>query len=122
MLVGLLHTLYGVFQTRIAAWIAAGKGAHLGDPCLHALVGRAAAELFGEERFAWMANPEAGAEDMSYVLERVPGAFVNLGACPPGLDPMTAPLNHAAQAHYDDAVVPDGAVLLAELAWRRMSR
>ncbi|GAA2383982.1 amidohydrolase [Catellatospora methionotrophica] len=81
-----------------------------------------AAELFGADRFAWMANPEAGAEDMSYVLEQVPGAFVNLGACPPGLDPMTAPLNHAAQARYDDAVVPDGAVLLAELAWRRMSR
>ncbi|MEU8003407.1 M20 family metallopeptidase [Catellatospora sp. NPDC049111] len=83
---------------------------------------RTAAELFGEDRFAWTANPVAGAEDMSYVLERVPGAFVYLGACPPGLDPMTAPLNHAPEARYDDAVVPDGAVLLAELAWRRLSR
>ncbi|MEV4417157.1 M20 family metallopeptidase [Catellatospora sp. NPDC049609] len=83
---------------------------------------RTAAELFGEDRFCWMQNPEAGAEDMSYVLEQVPGAYLNLGACPPELDPLTAPLNHAPQARYDDAVVPDGAALLAALAWRRLSR
>ena len=29
------------------------------------------------------ANPMAGAEDFSYVLEQVPGAFIMLGACPP---------------------------------------
>ncbi|WP_254548986.1 M20 metallopeptidase family protein [Catellatospora tritici] len=80
------------------------------------------AEVFGADRFAWMANPEAGAEDMSYVLERVPGAYLNLGACPPELDPLTAPLNHAPEARYDDSLVPDGAVLLAELAWRRLQR
>ena len=33
-----------------------------------------------------------GAEDFSYVLEKVPGAMAFLGACPPELDPMTAPL------------------------------
>jgi len=78
------------------------------------------AEVFGADRFAWMPQPDAGAEDMSYVLERVPGAYLNLGACPPELDPMTAPLNHAPEARYDDALVPDGAVLLAELALRRL--
>jgi hippurate hydrolase len=78
------------------------------------------AEVFGADRFAWMPQPDAGAEDMSYVLERVPGAYLNLGACPPNLDPRTAPLNHAPGARYDDALVPDGAVLLAELALRRL--
>jgi hippurate hydrolase len=77
-------------------------------------------DLFGEDRFGWMQVPEPGAEDMSFVLERVPGAYLNVGACPPELDYRTAPLNHAAEARYDDTVVPDGARLLAELAWRRL--
>jgi len=79
-------------------------------------------ELFGEDRFAWMPQPDPGAEDMSYVLERVPGAYVNLGACPAEWDAATAPVNHAAEARYDDSLVPDGALLLAELAWRRLAR
>jgi hippurate hydrolase len=77
-------------------------------------------EIFGADRFTWMPQPDAGAEDMSFVLERVPGAYLNLGACPPDLDPATAPLNHAPEARYDDALVPDGAILLAELALRRL--
>jgi hippurate hydrolase len=63
----------------------------------------------------------AGAEDFSYVLEQVPGAFVMLGACPPGADPATAPFNHSADAVFDDAVLADGAALYAELALRRLS-
>jgi len=77
-------------------------------------------DLFGDDRFEWMANPNAGSEDFSYVLQQVPGAYLNLGACPPELDPETAPMNHSPFAQYDDAVVPDGAVLLAELARRRL--
>jgi hippurate hydrolase len=79
-------------------------------------------EVFGEDRFAWMKVPEAGAEDMSFVLEKVPGAYLNIGTCPPELDHRTAPLNHAAEARYDDTLVPDGARLFAELAWRRLTR
>jgi hippurate hydrolase len=78
-------------------------------------------DLFGDDRFEWLANPNAGAEDFSYVLQQVPGAYVNVGACPPELDPATAPMNHSPYARYDSAVVPDGAVLLAELARRRLS-
>ncbi|HKD96917.1 MAG TPA: M20 family metallopeptidase [Micromonosporaceae bacterium] len=79
-------------------------------------------EVFGEERFSWMTNPIPGSEDFSFVLEQVPGAYLNLGACPPDLDPATAPMNHSPLARFDDEVVPDAAVLLAELARRRMLR
>jgi amidohydrolase len=78
-------------------------------------------ELFGADRFTWLPNPEPGAEDFSYVLEQVPGTFVFLGACPPELDPASAPNNHAPEAVFDDAVLPDGALLLAELAVRRLA-
>jgi hippurate hydrolase len=64
----------------------------------------------------------AGAEDFSYVLEQVPGAFIMLGACPPGVDPATAPFNHSALAVFDDTVLADGAALLTELAIRRLTR
>ncbi len=79
-------------------------------------------ELFGADRFRPMAIPEAGAEDISYVLEQVPGANVFLSACPPDDDPATAAANHAPQARFDDGVLADGATLLAELALRRLGR
>jgi amidohydrolase len=78
-------------------------------------------EVYGPGRFVWALNPMTTAEDFSFVLEEVPGAFVFLGACPPGRDPRTAPFNHAATATFDDAVLADGAALLAELAVRRLA-
>ncbi|KGN39210.1 M20 metallopeptidase family protein [Knoellia subterranea] len=75
-------------------------------------------DLFGEERWADMVTPEAGAEDMSFVLEEVPGAYLNIGACVSD-DHTTAEDNHSPRALYDDSVIPDMAALLAELALRR---
>jgi hippurate hydrolase len=68
-----------------------------------------------------MPDPATGSEDFSFVLEQVPGAFLMLGACPPGADPATAPFNHSAEAVFDDAVLADGTTLLAEFALRRLS-
>ena len=79
------------------------------------------AGVLGEERYVGMPNPMAGGEDFSYVLEQVPGAFVMLGACPPGTDPAAAPNNHSAYAVFDDGVLADGAALYAELALRRLA-
>jgi hippurate hydrolase len=79
-----------------------------------------AAEMFGEGRSVPKLFPMTGAEDFSYVLQHVPGAFISLGACPPDRDPQTAPSNHSAEAVFDDAVLADGAALYAELALRRL--
>ena len=62
-----------------------------------------------------------GAEDFSFVLEQVPGAYLMLGACPPGADPASAPNNHAGDAVFDDSVLGIGAALYAELALRRLA-
>jgi amidohydrolase len=78
-------------------------------------------DLYGPERYLSVPNPMTTAEDFSFVLEEVPGAFVFLGACPPDRDPRSAPFNHAATAVFDDAVLADGATLLAELALRRLA-
>ncbi len=79
-----------------------------------------AAEMFGEGRSVPKLFPMTGAEDFSYVLQHVPGAFISLGAYPPDRDPQTAPSNHSAEAVFDDAVLADGAALYAELALRRL--
>lgn len=77
--------------------------------------------MFGAEAFVAAPDPVTASEDFSYVLQQVPGAFVILGACPPGADPATAPFNHSAEAVFDDAVLSGGAALLAELALRRLA-
>jgi hypothetical protein len=53
------------------------------------------------------------------VLAEVPGTFVALSALPGGADPGTAPFNHSGRAVFEEAVLPLGAALLAELALRR---
>ena len=48
---------------------------------------RAAIELLGAEACVEMASPHMGAEDFSFVLEKIPGAMVFLGMRPPGDEP-----------------------------------
>ena len=80
-----------------------------------------AADIFGADRATTPAYPLTGSEDFSFVLDQVPGAFISLGACPPGTDPSTAPTNHSPLARFDDSVLADGAALYAELALRRLT-
>ncbi len=72
-------------------------------------------------RYADERYPVLGAEDFSYVLEQVPGAFFWLGATPPGLDPATAPYNHSAAARFSDDALAVGPAVLAALALDRLS-
>ena len=77
--------------------------------------------MFSPDRGENAENPITGAEDFSFVLEEVPGAFLMVGACPPDGDLENAPSNHSALAVFDDAVLPDGATMLTELALRRLA-
>jgi amidohydrolase len=78
-------------------------------------------DLFGPERFTEVPDPELGSEDMAFVMELVPGAYFNIGACPVD-DYLHAPDNHSPRAAFDDAVLPDAAAWLAEVALRRLAR
>ncbi|HWC80121.1 MAG TPA: M20 family metallopeptidase [Pseudonocardiaceae bacterium] len=86
----------------------------------HEFLAGAIGEVFGPERFSAMANPATASEDFSRVLNEVPGAYVFLGASR-SAEPESAPFNHSPLARFDDAVLPDGAALLAELAVRRLA-
>ena len=87
----------------------------------HVDLARTVAEkMFGADRFELLEDPIGGAEDFASVLRAVPGAFVFVGACPPELDPATAPNNHSNLARFDDRVLPDAAAYLAALAFARL--
>jgi amidohydrolase len=89
------------------------------DPGQAEFATAAVTEVFGADRFTPMPTPEAGAEDFSRVLERVPGCYLFLGACPDD-DYDSAADNHSALAQFDDSVLADGCLLHASLAVRSL--
>ncbi|WP_436523509.1 M20 metallopeptidase family protein [Actinoplanes sp. HUAS TT8] len=76
--------------------------------------------IVGAQRAFQAPQPLAGAEDFSFVLEKVRGAYLMVGAVPPGVDPATAPMNHSPQAVFDDRSVLEAASVLASLAAARL--
>jgi len=84
-------------------------------------VGHAVAELFGPERYRVLSVSEMISEDFSYFLDATGGAFLFLGAAVEGdHGPFGPPSNHSPLVRFDDSVVGDGALLLADLAMRRL--
>jgi hippurate hydrolase len=90
------------------------------DDVEHDLAVDVVRDLFGQDAWQPKLEPELGAEDMSFVMNRVPGAYLTLGTCPG--DPEAAPDNHSPRAVFDDSVLPDAAAWLAEVALRRLGR
>ena len=88
----------------------------MNDPQAISSVEKVTSELFGASRYINLPTPIAGGEDFASILSEVPGAFVFMGACPPGTDHTTAATNHSNKAVFDDSVLGDGAALLARLA------
>ena len=91
------------------------------DARVAARVLETAAELLGERASVLMPAPLMGAEDFSYVLERVPGAIAFLGACPPGQEPESAPGNHSNLVVFDEEPLPAGVALYAQMALQALA-
>ena len=100
---------------------ATGYPVTINDAAEAAFATATIADAFGPDRGEVAEFPITGAEDFSFVLDEVPGAFVFLGACPPDRDPESAPTNHSALALFDDATLAEGTALYAELALRRLA-
>ncbi|MGD6740967.1 M20 metallopeptidase family protein [Streptomyces sp. BH106] len=81
-----------------------------------------ARELFGAEQVHESPKPANGSEDFAFVLQRVPGAMLLVGAAPEGADPASTAVNHSPRAVFDDRVLPRQAALLAALAEGRLAR
>ncbi|WP_295633643.1 M20 family metallopeptidase [Novosphingobium sp.] len=115
---------------RIAALVAAahdmsatvkltpGFPVTLCDPRAVALGEAVARKLAGDGGFHKLAAPIMGAEDFSYVLEKVPGAMFFLGVAHEGADWKTCCSIHSTRMVVDESVLPLGTALLAGCAER----
>jgi hippurate hydrolase len=78
-----------------------------------------ARELLGAERVREMAHPTMGSEDFSYVLQRVPGAMVNIGTRP---DSGPAYPNHSNRMLVNEAALAAGIAMHVAVALRFLER
>jgi amidohydrolase len=76
--------------------------------------------VLGDRNVHRMPNPIMGAEDFSYVLQRVPGTMMFLGGTHPDRDVRTAPANHSNLVVFDEEAMPVGVELYAQMALRHL--
>jgi hippurate hydrolase len=81
-----------------------------------------ARSLFGEHGFAPMPSPVMGAEDWSYVLEKIPGCMVFLGVAPEGCSHKTAAPCHSNRMMLDENAMAHGIAMYAAVAERFLER
>lgn len=75
-------------------------------------------DLTGESGFHRLDAPIMGAEDFSYVLEKVPGAMFFLGVAHEGADWRSCCSIHSTRMMVDESVLPLGTAVLAGCAVR----
>ena len=76
--------------------------------------------LVGAEKAVRLPHPIMGAEDFSYVLNKLPGAMMFLGGTPEGINPATAAPNHSNRVMFDEDAMKTGVALYASLAMRSL--
>jgi amidohydrolase len=76
----------------------------------------AASELVGADMVNRAKPPIAGSEDFSFMLEKVPGAYINLGN-----GENCAPV-HNAKYNFNDAAIPYGSTVYARIVERQLAR
>lgn len=90
----------------------------LNDPRAIDLGRAVATEMGGPDKWHQMAHSLMGAEDFSYVLQKVPGAMFFLGVAHEGKDWTTCCGIHNSRMMVDESVMPKGSAFLAACALR----
>jgi len=117
----LIHSIAKTYGVTATVEFSRATKVLMNDQKAITVVEKVAKELVGEAGYQIMPTPMAGGEDFASIVDQVPGAFVFVGACPPKIDPTTAPTNHSTKAQFDDSVLPLCASLLAGLALAHLS-
>ena len=77
-------------------------------------------ELLGANHVIRMPTPIMGAEDFSYVLQKVPGSMVFLGATPRDQNPAAAAPNHSNRVFFEEECMRTGIALHTAVALRHL--
>jgi amidohydrolase len=96
--------------------IEPGYPVTVNHPVVAGRVLQLARDLVGADDVEELEAPIMGAEDFSYVLERVPGVMAFLGVCSPELDPDEAPQNHSNRVVHHEPAMAIGIALHAAVA------
>lgn len=83
---------------------------------------RAIGGLFGAGAWNTMTSPIMGAEDFSYVLQRVPGAMVFLGVCPEGQQWKSACPCHSNKMTLNEGMLARGVAAHCAVAEQFLAR
>src|SRR5439155_25469520 len=84
----------------------------INDEAQTGAIADAAAELVGEDQVNRQQPPAMGSEDFSFMMEKVPGAYIQVGNGEDGFSP------HHPGYKFNDAAIPYGAALYARLVER----
>ncbi|MHB8460646.1 MAG: M20 metallopeptidase family protein [Candidatus Limnocylindrales bacterium] len=101
--------------------IEAGYPVTMNDPAAVERIVATATDLVGTDAILRLDAPIMGAEDFSYILQRVDGAMAFIGARPANDDPMTGPQNHSNRVVFEEAPMAIGAALHAAVALRALA-
>ncbi|MDE3115775.1 MAG: amidohydrolase [Pseudomonadota bacterium] len=85
-------------------------------PEAFAFARKTAQNLFGDSSFITLPTPLMGAEDFSYVLQKLPGAMLMLGATPEGANPMSCCALHSNKMVIDEGAMARGIAMHCALA------
>lgn len=78
--------------------------------------------LLGPNRVEELSHPIMPSEDFSFVLQKVPGTYIMLGARRSDVTDEEQADNHSPNVVFDDSVLGDQAALLAHLAIARLAK
>lgn len=118
---GLVAGIAGAFGATAELELEPGYPVTSNDADYCELVRQDATTLLGEDAVRTLPAPIMGAEDFSYVLEKVPGAMVFLGAAPAGVEPASVPQNHSNMVVFEEPTMAVGAALYAAVALRHLA-
>lgn len=79
-----------------------------------------ATAVLGDQKVLQMPHPVMGAEDFSYVLEKLPGSMMFLGGTPPDKNTATAAPNHSNRVMFDEDAMAIGVALYSAMALRHL--
>ncbi len=118
---GLTHVAQKIAEAhgaRAVVEIDEGYPVTVNDGRMVSLTASVTRELFGERGYIPSPSPVMGAEDWSYVLQRIPGCMAFLGVAPEGCDHHHAAPCHSNRMMLDEKAMANGIALYAAMAER----
>lgn len=97
--------------------IVRGYPVTINDPAMAQLIEQAAERVLGDGRYVTAPKPAMASEDFSYVLQKVPGAMMGIGACPADIaNPLEAASLHSNRMVLNEDVLQSGIAMHAAMA------